>query len=61
MTRDEKEILKRIEEKLDKFGECTIRHDEQIKNISKVQKILIGAGISMFVTTLGTLIAAVLR
>jgi hypothetical protein len=61
MTKDEKEILKRIEEKLDRFAECAIRHDEQIKNVGKIQKILIGAGVSLFVTTVATLIAAVLR
>ena len=61
MTKDEKEMLRRIEEKLDKFCECLIRHDERIKTHDKTIKVLVRVSISIFLTTAGALIAQIMR
>lgn len=61
MTKDEKEMLKRIEEKLDKFSECLIRHDEKIKNQEKTNKLVIGACVSIFLMTAGAIITQIMR
>ena len=60
MTKDEKEALRRIEEKLDKFCECLIRHDEQIKSQGRTQKILIGMSGSVFLVVLGLAIKVII-
>ena len=45
--------LIQISNKIDLIHELVIRHDEQIKNINRVVKIIIGVGVSIFLISLG--------
>lgn len=60
MTQSENETLSRIEKKLDEFRDLVIRHDEQIKNQGRTQKILIGMSGSVFLVVLGLAIKVVI-
>ena len=60
MTQAENETLSRIEKKLDEFRDLVIRHDEQIKNQGRTQKILIGMSGSVFLVVLGLAIKVII-